>query len=106
MTKKPSPIEKEKDKDIKKCRQELLDIIDNIDTATANSTALKVKVEAIKSLGRFHHALQVDKTTVKADAKAGAQANQLPPEEEKKLQAEVEEILGRTATAEATLTNI
>ena len=106
MTKKPSPIEKEKEKDIKKCRQELIDIIDNIDTATANSTALKVKVEAIKSLGRFHHALQVDKTTVKADAKAGAQAQQLAPEDAKKLQAEVEEILGRVPAAEATTFNV
>jgi hypothetical protein len=95
MTKKLGPIAKDKEKDIQLCRQELLDIISNIDTATANATALKVKVEAIKSLGRFHHALQVEKVTAKADAKAGAQVQQLPPDVKARVDKEIDAILGR-----------
>jgi len=63
--KKPNPIEKHKDKDLKLCREKLLEIIND---SGNNATALKAKVDAIKTLGRFHHALQPDKVQAKAVA--------------------------------------
>jgi len=72
------------------CREQLLDIIQ---TASDSPTAQKAKVEAIKLLARMHHALQVDKTLTVA--KSSQSVSQLSPETKARLEAEIEEILGR-----------
>ena len=90
MTKKPNPIEQDKEPDLIMCREHLVELIKSI-AVDASASALKVKVEAIKSLGRFHHALQVDKTTIKANAQAAAFTKQelvipqLKPEHKERL---------------------
>ena len=97
MTKKLSPIEKHKEKDLILGRDELLKIINS---DSPNATAVKNKIEAIKLLARMHKALQVDKTIVKADAKAGVQTVQISEEREKILDAQVEQLLnGRISEA-------
>ena len=90
MTKKKITIDEHKELDVRMCRDELVALIQSI-PLTANASALKVKVEAIKSLGRFHHALQIDKTVVNANAIAGTFAKQeltmpeLKPEHKERL---------------------
>ena len=61
MTKKANPIAEHKHDDITLLRKILLTVID-----TAKSD--KDRIEAGKLLARLHHALQVDKTSVKATA--------------------------------------
>ena len=95
MTKKLSPIEEYKGADLILGRKELLKII-NKDSATGQD--IKNKIEAIKLLARMHKALQVDKTIVKADAKAGV-AVQLSPDVQAKIDKDVEEILERNRTS-------
>lgn len=66
MSKKQSPIESHRDKDLKLIREKLLTIINgDID----NATMAKTVVEAGKLLSRMHHALQVDKTVQKISEK-------------------------------------
>ena len=60
-----SPIADHKEKDIVELREYLLRIIRNPDTPRKEGT------EASKLLLRAHHALQVDRTTVKATATSG-----------------------------------
>ena len=74
-----SPIADHKEKDVVELREYLLRIIRNPDTPRKEGT------EASKLLLRAHHALQVDRTTVKATATSG-------PNIEKEKQ---EEILDR-----------
>ena len=69
MSKKKSPIEVHKEKDLILGREELLKII-NADAD--NATAVKNKIEAIKLLARMHKGLQVDKTVVNANAQVNA----------------------------------
>ena len=87
--------------DLKLGREKLLGIIN---AEATNATMVKNMIEAVKLLARMHKALQVDKVIAKAEAKAGAAAQQLSPEELAKLEAEVEEILGRERTPEITPT--
>lgn len=88
MTKKKSPIETHKEKDLILGRDELLKIIN---ANAPNATAVKNKIEAIKLLARMHKALQVDKIIAKADATAGAftqkelKKPELKPEHQKRL---------------------
>jgi hypothetical protein len=79
--KKTNPIEQHKNKDLKLCREKLLEIIQGDND---NATALKAKVDAIKTLGRFHHALQPDKVQAKAVAQ------QIQAQKVEKLTAEEE----------------
>ena len=102
MTKKTSPIEKHREKDIKLCREELLAIIKDPIT---NATALRAKVDAIKTLGRFHHALQVEKVTAKAEAtQIQGQAQQLPPDVKARVDKEIDAVLGRGTAIQDTPT--
>ena len=81
---KKSPIENHKEKDVQLLRKVMLGII-NDDEATK-----KDRTEAAKLLARMHHALQVDRTTVKATAKTDA----LPKKTKEDLNDRVNQLLG------------
>jgi len=103
MTKKISPIDKHKEKDLNLGRNKLLSVINAVDPSTANATAVKNMIESVKLLARMHKALQVDKIVAKAEAKQiQQQAQQLSPEDSARIQEEVREILGRNTAAEIT----
>ena len=68
MTKKANPIAEHKHKDIILLRDVLLAIIDTPKSSQTSAQAGKNRIEACKLLARLHHALQVDKTSVKATA--------------------------------------
>lgn len=67
MAKVPDSISKNREKDLKKLRKKLLEIIDSPEAKPKDIT------DASKLLARMHHALQPDKVTSK-----------LPPEEKRK----------------------
>jgi len=79
-----SPIADHKEKDVVELREYLLRIIRNPDTPRKEGT------EASKLLLRAHHALQVDRTTVKATVKTEA----LPKKTKEELNDRVNELLG------------
>ena len=81
---KKSPIENHKEKDVQLLRTTMLSIINDEDATKKDRT------EAAKLLARMHHALQVDRTTVKATAKTEA----LPKKTKEELNDRVNELLG------------
>lgn len=81
---KKSAIEDHKEKDVKLMRETMLSIIND------GEVSKKDRIEAAKLLARMHHALQVDRTTVTATAKADA----LPKKTKEELNDKISELLG------------
>ena len=79
-----SPIAKHRDADIIETREYLLKIMR--DPKATN----KDGEEAAKLLMRTHHALQVDRTTVKATTKAGPN---IEPDKQEEIMKRVDEII-------------
>ena len=75
-----SPIENEREKDIRLLRDVQLEIINDPEVSK------KDKIEASKLLARLHHALQVDRTIAKAEVKTKSPVN-------KKLQDDINDRL-------------
>jgi len=84
MTK--TPIGEHKDKDVKLLRETMLSIIKDVDATKKDRT------EAAKLLARMHHALQVDRTTIRATATANP-AHKLDKPLTKKEQGEIDKLL-------------
>jgi hypothetical protein len=81
---KKTPIDTHKDSDIKLMRTTMLKIIKDEDVTK------KDRIEAAKLLARMHHALQVDRTTVKGDTKSGPD---IEPEKQEEILDRVDEII-------------
>ena len=87
MTK--TPIGEHKDKDVKLLRETMLSIIKDVDATKKDRT------EAAKLLARMHHALQVDRTTIRATATANP-ADKLDKPLSKKERDEIENLIKKS----------
>lgn len=81
-----SPIAKHRDADIIETREYLLKIMRDPDATNKDGE------EAAKLLMRTHHALQVDRTTVKATAKVGPD---IEPDKQEEISQRIEDVLNR-----------